>query len=198
MSNELQTIYELSKMKASDIIANINTDVKQAKDVYLFAQSLDKMPHPSWVKTNKYSGNAKYLPIRIVEQLLRTYFGAYQVEMIGNPSIIGNSIVVSVHLKVYHPVLKEWLIYAGVGAVPIELEKPKFDDNGVQTSGAKSPLDFDSINAKALHKNVPAAKSYAISNAAKTIGKIFGSHLNSAEDLQISDLYSKASEENAD
>lgn len=184
MSNELNTIFEISKMKASDIIAQVQTDVSRAKDVYLFAKALDKTPHPSWVRVNQYSNGAKYIPIRAVEQLLRTYFGAYQTEMIGQPIIIGNSVVVSVHLKVYHPILKEWLTYAGTGAVPIEVAK-----------GA-SPLDFDQINAKALHKNVPAAKSYAISNAAKSIGKIFGSHLNSDDPMEVSAIYDKVAEYN--
>jgi hypothetical protein len=138
---------------------------------------LNKEPKKEWVQVNKHSENAKYLPIRIVENLLRSFFGVYQVEMVGQPHIIGNSVVVSVHLKVYHPILKEWLIYAGVGAVPIQLEQ-----------GA-NPLEFDRIKSKALHKNVPAAKSFAVSNAAKSIGRIFGSDLNNDEISTVYNVY---------
>jgi hypothetical protein len=138
---------------------------------------LNREPKKEWIQVNKFSDNAKYLPIRIVENLLRSFFGVYQTEIVGQPHIIGNSVVVSVHLKVYHPILKEWLTYAGIGAVPIELEK-----------GA-SPLQFEQIKAKALHKNIPAAKSFAVSNAAKSIGRIFGSDLNNDEISTVYNVY---------
>lgn len=128
-------------------------------------------PRNTWVKTNKYSQNAKYLPIRIVEELLTGIFPFWQVEQVGEPKILGNSIVISVNLKVFHPLLGQWLNFAGVGAVPIEVER-----------GAH-PTDWTKINSKGLHKNVPAALSFAISNAAKKIGKLFGSHLNSSETI---------------
>ena len=73
----------------------------------------------------------------------------------GANKIIGNSVVVEVALKVYHPILKDWLSYPGIGAVPIEVEK-----------GAH-PVDFTKIKPKALHKNAPSALSFAINNAAK-------------------------------
>ncbi len=101
----------------------------------------------------------------------------YDELIVAVSNAISDSVVISVHLKVYHPILKEWLIYAGVGAVPIELEK-----------GA-SPLQFDQIKSKALHKNIPAAKSFAVSNAAKSIGKIFGSDLNNDELSTIYNVY---------
>jgi len=128
-------------------------------------------PRKEWIKTNKYSQNAKYLPIRIVEELLSGVFPFWQVEQVGDPKILGNSIVISVQLKVFNPLLNQWLSFAGVGAVPIEVK-----------SGAH-PTDFTKINPKALHKNVPAALSFAINNAAKKIGRLFGSHLNSSETI---------------
>ena len=74
-------------------------------------------------------------------------------------------------MRVFNPIAGGWLSYPGVGAVPIELK------------GGSDPTDFSQINPKALHKNVPAALSFAISNAAKKIGKLFGSHLNSTETI---------------
>lgn len=136
------------------------------KDLDTFRMIVNQPPKAAWIKTNKYSQNAKYLPIRVVEQLLNRMFPFYQVEQHGDVKILGNSVVVSVHLKVYNPLLNDWLTYAGIGAVPIEVEK------------GSSPIDFDKINAKAMHKNVPAAMSFAVSNAAKKIGRLFGSHLN--------------------
>lgn len=166
------------------------TKVDQAKFVTIlkFNETLNKPPRPEWIKSNRYSQNAKYLPIRIVENMLRSIFGIYQVEMIGAPHILGNCVVVSVHLKVLHPVLGEWLTYAGTGAVPIELKATKTDKEGkVLEEGARNALDFERINLKALHKNVPAALSFAVSNAAKKIGKRFGSDLNNDE---LSENYS--------
>lgn len=148
-----------------------------------FDDALNKKPDTAWIKHNKFANNAAYLPIRIVENMLRSVFGVYQVEMIGHPHILGNCVVVSVHLKVLHPILNEWLVYAGTGAVPIELKATKTDKKTGQVieEGARSPLDFERINPKALHKNIPAALSFAVSNAAKKIGKRFGSDLNNDE-----------------
>lgn len=132
---------------------------------------INTSPRAKWVKQNKYSQNANYLPIRIVEELLSEIFPFWQVEQVGEPKILGNSVVISVNLRVFNPLIGQWLNYAGVGAVPIEVEK------------GSHPTDFTKINPKALHKNVPAALSFAVSNAAKKIGKLFGSHLNSNETM---------------
>ena len=129
-------------------------------------------PRPEWVKVNKYSQNAKYLPIRIVEELLSEIFPFWQVEQVGETQILGNSVVVSVNLKVFNPLIGQWLSYAGIGAVPIEVKKDAH------------PTDFTQINPKAMHKNVPAALSFAVNNAAKKIGKLFGSQLNSTETIK--------------
>lgn len=141
-----------------------------------FNNVLDKHPKKEWIKDNR---GVFYIPIRIVEQTLRSFFGVYQVEMIGQPNILGNSVVCSVHLKVFHPVMQEWLTYAGTGAVPIQLDK-----------GAGA-MDIDKMKRDALHKNTPAALSFAVSNAAKKIGKIFGSHLNGIDDIMQFSLISK-------
>lgn len=140
-------------------------------DLQEYKSLVNTTPRKSWVKTNKFSQNAKYLPIGIVEELLSGIFPFWQVEQHGEPKILGNSIVISVNLKVFHPLLGQWLSYAGVGAVPIEVEKDAH------------PTDFTKINSKALHKNVPAALSFAVNNAAKKIGKLFGSHLNRDETI---------------
>jgi len=133
-----------------------------------FNNVLDKHPKKEWIKDNR---GVFYIPIRVVEQTLRSFFGVYQVEMIGQPQVLANSVVCSVHLKVFHPVMQEWLIYAGTGAVPMQLDK-----------GA-NVMEIDKLKRDALHKNLPAALSFAVSNASKKIGKIFGSHLNGIDDI---------------
>ena len=137
-------------------------------DMIGYKKIINHTPKAKWVAVNKFSQNAKYIPIGIIEELLREVYPFWECVQNGQPQILGNSIVISVQLRVFHPLLNNWLTYPGVGAVPIEVEK-----------GAH-PTDFTKINSKALHKNVPAALSFAINNAAKKIGKLFGSHLNRA------------------
>lgn len=160
-----------------------NKGVPKYNDLMAFKNLIKKNPSESWVKTNPYSQNARYLPIRIVEELLSEIFPFWQVIQNGEPKILGNSVVISVDLRVFNPILNQWMSYAGVGAVPIELEKPKYNKEGVQTGGSRNNIDFEFINSKAMHKNVPAALSFAVNNAAKKIGRLFGSHLNSTETI---------------
>ena len=166
MENDLQIIN-----KGLDLIQVEKEGNPKYTNISDFNALVMSSPRKEWVKTNKYSQNAKYLPIRIVEELLTGVFPFWQVEQVGEPKILANSIVISVQLKVFNPLLGQWLSFAGVGAVPIEMQ-----------SGS-SPTDFTKINPKALHKNVPAALSFAVNNAAKKIGKLFGSHLNSTETI---------------
>lgn len=162
---------QLIEFKNMDLIPLDKEGNPKYTNISDFNSLVMSSPRKEWIKTNKYSQNAKYLPIRIVEELLTGIFPFWQVEQVGEPKILGNSVVISVQLKVYNPLICQWLSFAGVGAVPIEMEK-----------GAH-PTDWTKINSKALHKNVPAALSFAISNAAKKIGRLFGSHLNSTETI---------------
>jgi hypothetical protein len=174
---------ELTVLNSRDLIPLDKDGNPKYNDLMDFKNLIKKNPSASWVKTNPYSQNAKYLPIRIVEELLAEIFPFWQVVQNGEPKILGNSVVISVDLKVFNPILNQWMSYAGVGAVPIELEKPKFNAKGEQISGARNNIDFEYINSKAMHKNVPAALSFAVNNAAKKIGRLFGSHLNSTETI---------------
>lgn len=131
-----------------------------------FKKILSSNPKKDWIHSNKYAGNAKYISIHVIEDLLNKLFPFWEVKQNGQAQILGNSVVVSVELRVFNPLINQWISYAGIGAVPIEVK-----------SGAH-PTDFTKISPKAMHKNVPAAMSYAVKNAAKKIGRIFGSHLN--------------------
>lgn len=162
----------LININQNELIPKTPEGVPKYSNLSTFKSLVSTSPRSEWVKTNKYSQNAKYLPIRIVEELLNEVFPFWQVEQVGETQILGNSVVISVNLKVYNPIIGQWLSYAGIGAVPIELK------------GGSDPTDFTQLNPKALHKNVPAALSFAVSNAAKKIGKLFGSQLNSTETIK--------------
>lgn len=146
-----------------------------------FNEMLNREPAQRWVTVNKQT-KLKYIPIRIVETLLRSYFGAYQIIPVST-QLIGNSVVVTVELKVLHPILKQWLTFAGIGAVPIQVQR-----------GA-NPMEWEKINATAIQRNAPAAKSFAVSNAAKSLGQVFGSNLNGDDDMVIYDVYKASSHE---
>ena len=172
------------QLKTNQSLIPLNSEGKpKYNDLHELKTLLNRNPSQKWIAVNPYANNSKYLPIRIVEELLSEIFPFWQVEQVGEPKILGNSVVISVQLKIYNPIINQWLSYAGVGAVPIELEKPQFDKQGNQIRGARNNVDFGCINAKALHKNTPAALSFAVNNASKKIGRLFGSHLNSKESL---------------
>jgi len=158
-----------------DMVAKYNTNEELKA---LIAHS----PKSEWIKEKSFGQKIKYVPIRIGESLLRELFPAHQVIQQGEPKILGNSIVVSVEVKVLHPFFG-WMSYCGVGAAPIQLEAAKYDkETKEQISGARNAIDFERINATGLHKVVPAAMGFAFSNAVKKIGKIFGSELNNKAD----------------
>jgi len=155
--------------------------VPKYKSQHELKNLIDHAPRPNWIKTKKFGQPIKYIPIRVAESLLRELFPAHQIIQHGEPKILGNSVVVSVEVKVYNPFFG-WMTYAGVGAAPIQLEKSVYDKDKNLISGARNAIDFERINATGLHKVVPAAMGFAVSNAVKKIGKIFGSELNSKAD----------------
>jgi hypothetical protein len=163
-----------------DIFGNVTKEVEKIKKkrktkateeerIVEFNKMLDHEPPKEWVKVNKNFDNSKYLPIRIVEALLKSVFGVYQVEESNPIRIVADNIIYSVSLKVYHPVIKEWITFSGVGAAPL-----RSNEKGISI---------------ALHGNAPMARAFAVTNAAKSIGKLFGSALNNLEDEMI-DIYS--------
>jgi hypothetical protein len=156
-----------------------NTAVAEtkSKELSLEKTNIDYMsminanPRQKWLKVNRQANNALYIPIGIYYELLNKIFPMWQIEQVGEVKLIGNSVVVTVHLKVFHPVYHEWLTYAGTGAVPI------------QVKAGSNPTDFSNIIGNALHKNVPAAMAYAVKNAAAKIGRVFGSQLNKTDEI---------------
>jgi len=131
-----------------------------------FGKKLNEKPNSAIVKTNKYAGNAKYVPIQYMEALLdKLFMGLWEVVNI-NHTIDVNSVTVTLDLRVFHPVARIWITRAGIGSVPVEISK-----------------DTGKISSKALHKNVPAAKSFAFRNAAQSLGSRFGRNLNRENEI---------------
>lgn len=141
----------------ADLYADDETAYKNDK----FKQLLNQPPPEQWIKTHKQTG-IRYLPIDKVELLLdRIYVGRWKVSVLKTQLIV-NAIQITVRLEVFDPVNEAWTHHDGVGAMPIQLKQ-----------GA-TPGDLGAINHNSIQMNTPAAKSYAIKDAAEHLGKIFG------------------------
>ena len=133
-----------------------------------FAKKLNKQVNPKVVKINRFSQGAKYVPISVLESALDSLFmGLWKTENM-KYSVDLNSIIVSLDVSVFHPIAKIWITRTGIGAVPIEISKETHE-----------------LSSKALHKNVPAAKSYAFRNAVLSLGRRFGRNLNREFDFNF-------------
>jgi hypothetical protein len=128
-----------------------------------FNKRLDQPPPNDRVK--KQDGYS-YVPIDYVEtQLNRIFCGLWQMENT-KLQVIGNAIVCTMDLVVFHPIPKVWIRRSGIGAIKIQLKK-----------GSK-PMEIENLVADAIEKNAPAAKSEALKNACKSFGNVFGANLN--------------------
>lgn len=159
MSTEL-TIHQLPTL--TELYSDKEGTVEQNKlNIILNAD-----PKKEWVKDHPFVKNLKYLPIERVEYLLTMIFGKWEVT-IKDVSLIANSVVVTVTLKVKDPLNQDaWIIQDGVGAAPIQTKKD---------AGA---IEFNQMASSAIQIGAPAAESYAIKDAAEKFGKIFGKDLN--------------------
>lgn len=128
-----------------------------------FNKIMQTKPRKEWLEVKQ---GLKYLTITAIRDLLSELFPFWQVVPHGEPKLVANSIVVGVELKVFNPLINQWMTYYGVGAQPLQTDK-----------GAHA-TEFDKIKYDSVHKAVGAAKSYAVKNAAKDLGRLFGQGLN--------------------
>lgn len=117
-----------------------------------FKRVLNQEPPSKLLKKNKQYGN-KYIPLQVVEQMLSAIFTAHSIIIPFAPQLMEGQILTVVHLKLLHPVLKEWITYSGMSSVPL--------------------IAAEQETMKWNHRNIPASKGWAILNAAKDIGQIF-------------------------
>lgn len=129
-----------------------------------FNKRLNTPPPKEEIQENR--DKSKYLPISFVQMTLdEMYFGLW--ETVGyEEKIIVNELVGKVELRVFHPVIKQWITKTGVAANPIRLK-----------SGS-AVTDVESKIYNALSQDAPHLLSDCIKNAAKQLGKRFGRDLN--------------------
>jgi len=139
-------------------------------------QLLNQKPPASWVKQHPFAKGVSYLPIDKVEFLLTRIFQQWRVEVLSTAQLF-NSVAVTVRLHYLNPVTGTWQYHDGVGAV------------GVQTNAGASASDLSAIKQDAIMKALPAAKSYAVKDAAENLGAIFGANLNRKDVVTFSGAY---------
>ena len=137
---------------------------------------LNQTPNKEWIKDHPFAQNVKYLPIDKVETMLDMIFQQWRVEIL-NISQIAQSICCSIRLHYLNPITKEWSYHDGVGAVPLKTDK------------GFSAADLSHIKSDAVATGAPAAKSFAIKDAAEHLGKLFGRDLNRKDAVAYTNLY---------
>lgn len=153
----------------------INSDLMQLEEINDLNILLNQQPPEKWLKQHPFVKGLKYLPIERVEYLLTRLFFRWRVE-IKNTQLIGNSVCVEVRLHYFNPITNEWDWQDGVGASPLQTDKD---------AGA---TDFNKLKSSAVMMSAPAAKSYAVKDAAEQIGAIFGKNLNRADKANYDSL----------
>lgn len=141
-------------------------DNSQAQPLIEFMKTLNRKPDSNDVLINDKANNTKYVPISKIESLLDELFlGLWETDNFQYQQIV-NEVVGSITLKVYHPILKIWIKRTGAASVMI-----------TQQSGAKIS-DLDKKQKNAMEMAFPHLKADCLSNAAKSLGKLFGRDLN--------------------
>jgi hypothetical protein len=133
---------------------------------------LNQSPPPSWLK--KQNG-VTHLPVDKVRFLLNKIFIDWNQE-IKAVQPIANSVVVTVTLNYLDPISNTWKQMDGIGAAPINTKKE---------AGA---MEWDKVIHDSVHKCVGAAASFALKNAAKNLGRIFGSDLMNDDSISYDGL----------
>ena len=142
-------------------------------------QILQKAPNPKNVQKHPYAKDVHYLSIGHMEMLLDQIFQFWKVEVLETKQMF-NAIAVTVRLHYYDIITQAWTFHDGVGAMDVQTEK-----------GA-SAADLNKINANAVMKALPSAKSYAIKDACGHIGKVFGRDLNRKNVPEYAGVYQTA------
>lgn len=179
-----------------------DSDLEEMKKQSEVNKFLNKHPKAEWIKKHPYAKDVDYLPVGKVEMLLDIIFGHWNFEVI-DYKILANSVSVHIRLTVINPLTKITIVRDGLGAVPLELEATTYEKDGggnikkdqstgepiIKKQGAKNAIDFEYLNRMAVMKNLPAAKSFALKDAADTLGNLFGRNLNRKEKEEFIDMY---------
>lgn len=165
-------------MSKSDLVLLKETmgDIKEFVRQDDFLKVLNSEPPPQFIKEHPIAKGVKYVPIDKVELMLDKIFQQWYPEVLKTGQLL-NAIEVTIRLHYFHPVTKEWQFSDGVGAVAI------------QTDAGKSAADLAAVKSNAIMLALPAAKSFAIKDAAEHLGKLFGRDLNRKDTMAFTPSY---------
>ena len=125
------------------------------KDIELallkFKEILNNPPPKSFLKKNPFYGN-DYLPEEVIERMLSALYTSYSFKFSFQPIVAEGNIIFFVDVILTNPVTGLIETYPGTSAVPI------MPANGT---------------LRDVHPHIPAAKTFAIMNACKHIGRLF-------------------------
>lgn len=138
----------------------------EATELETFLRTLHRSPEPSSIRVNNMADDSEYLPISFVEMTLdEIYFGLWQTRNFTTKTI-ANELVGEIELWVFHPLAKCWLSRTGAAAVMIQFKKDS--DITVLSNKIKNTLV----------KDYPHLKAACVTNAARSLGVVFGRDLN--------------------
>lgn len=146
-------------------IEKISPDERRAQklDLEKFQNALNRLPNMAEVKE---LNGVKYLPISFTEMTLdELFFGLWETKDF-RWQVMGNEVVGSLTLRVFHPVANVWIERTGAAATMIR-----------QTAGA-AISDIDKKIKNALEMDFPHLKADCLASAARSFGKVFGRDLN--------------------
>jgi hypothetical protein len=177
---------ENKSLKVLPKLEDLHHDIQQAFKNDGLNLLLNQEPRPEWLKkhptvTKKVNGQyvpSEYLPIEKVEFLLTKIFQEWRVEVLHYQALF-QSVSVSVRLHYKNPVTGEWSFHDGVGAAPVQVDQ------------GSSAADLSKIKSGAIQMGLPAAKSYAIKDAAEHLGKLFGRDVNRTDTAIFTPSYAK-------
>lgn len=122
-----------------------------------------------------------YLPISFMEMSLDViYFGMWSMDNFKWQQI-GNEMVGSIDLKVYHPITKEWITRTGAAAHVIMTDAiPEKEKKGMSNKEKNAwALNLENKKAGALaNGGFSALKAECFKNACLSLGKYFGRDVN--------------------
>jgi len=167
----------------ADVYSGDLAKVRKGNDLNIL---LNQDVKPDWVEKHpiakqKVNGVVKpveFISIARVEYLLTAIFIHWHVE-IRETALIANSVVVTIRLHFHDPVTNNWRWQDGIGAAPIQTDKDA------------AATDFSRVKSDAVMKAAPAAKSFAIKDAAHHLGKLFGKDLNRRDHIDYDVLTKK-------
>ena len=153
-------------------ISELTLDVEKSYKGDQLNQFLNHPPKKEWIREHPYIKGHLYIPIGVIEMLLKMIFKQHRIEITGQGTSF-NGVWVTVRVHFVNPVTDEWDFHDGIGAIQL------------QTKKGSTPADLANINNGALSMAYPHAKTLAIKDATDHFGKLFGADLNRKDTLSF-------------